>query len=182
MRNAPHIPSHIVLVGPMGAGKSSIGPLLAARSQRGFVDLDACIEDDASMSINQIFATEGETGFRSRECRALTGLLAMAEASVIASGGGAVLDEVNRRAMRHASTVVYLQVDPSEQLQRLQRDCTRPLLATDNSARRLAELQVLREPLYREVADQIFDTTRHSPESAADALAGLLAKAPERDS
>lgn len=180
MRNSSPFPSHIVLVGPMGAGKSSIGRLLAARMQYAFVDLDICIEAEAGTTITSIFANEGETGFRSREYRALRDALAKPEASVIATGGGAVLDDRNRRVMRDAGIVVYLQVESAMQLQRLQGDGTRPLLATANPAQRLADLQDMREPLYREVADIIFDTTSHSPEAAADALAALLAQVSER--
>lgn len=180
MRNALNSPSHIVLVGPMGAGKSSIGRLLAARLQHAFVDLDACIEAETGATITSIFASEGEAGFRSRECRALKDLLMKSEASVIATGGGAVLHETSRRAMRDAGTVVYLQIEQATQVQRLQGDDTRPLLATDNPAKRLAELHAIREPLYREMADIVLDTTSHSQESAAEALAALLALATER--
>ncbi|MGV8921807.1 MAG: shikimate kinase [Thermomonas sp.] len=180
MRNTLDNPSHIVLVGPMGAGKSSIGRLLAGRLQCAFVDLDAWIEAEAGAAITAIFASEGEAGFRSRESRALTSALAKSDASVIATGGGAVLDEANRRAMRDAGTVLYLQVEPATQLQRLQGDGSRPLLVTDNPTQRLAELQAMREPLYGEVSNLSFDTTHHSPESAAGALATLLAQASER--
>ncbi|MEO6154671.1 MAG: shikimate kinase [Thermomonas sp.] len=173
-------PTHIVLVGPMGAGKTSIGHALATRMHCAFVDLDSYIEAEAGVTITSIFTNEGEAGFRSRECRALSEALAKPEASVIATGGGAVLDHGNRRAMRDASTVAYLQVEPAMQLQRLQGDETRPLLAADNSAQRLHALQVMREPLYGEVADIVFDTTSHSPEAAADALVILLAQATER--
>ncbi len=180
MRNSSPFPSHIVLVGPMGAGKSSIGRLLAARMQCAFVDLDICIEAEAGTTITSIFANEGEAGFRSRECRALSDALARPEASVIATGGGAVLDDCNRHDMRDAGTVVYLQVEPGTQVQRLQGDGTRPLLAAGNPARRLTELQAIREPLYRDVADVIFETTDYSPEAAADALAVLLAQLSDR--
>ena len=180
MRNTSKSTSHVVLVGPMGAGKSTIGRLLAARLQRAFVDLDACVEAAAGATIPTIFTTEGEAGFRSRECLALGDALMSPEASVIATGGGAVLDEGNCRAMPEFGTVVYLRVDPTLQLQRLQGDVTRPLLATDNPAQRLAELQATREPLYQEVSSICFDTTHHSPQSAADALATLLAQATER--
>lgn len=179
MRNLLPSPSHIVLVGPMGAGKSSIGRLLAARLQRAFVDLDAWIETDASATIATIFSNEGETGFRARECRALTDVLMRSEACVIATGGGAVLDEGNRRALRDASFVIYLQVEPALQLHRLRGDDTRPLLATDNPTQRLAELQAMREPLYREVSNLCFDTTHHSPQSAADTLATLMTQTTE---
>ncbi len=172
--------THIVMVGPMGSGKSSVGRLLAVALQRAFVDLDACIEAEASMTITSIFEREGETGFRVRERHALRDALMKTEASVIATGGGAVLDDGNRRAIRNAGTVVYLQVEPAMQLQRLRGDRTRPLLATDDPAQRLAELQHMREPLYRDVADVTFDTTHYSTEAAADALAALLLQTSEQ--
>ena len=164
----------------MGAGKSSIGRLLAEKLQLPFVDVDARIEAEAGAPITAIFANEGEADFRSRESRALTAMLMKTDASVIATGGGAVLSEANRCAMRDAGTVVFLQVEPAMQLQRLKGDGTRPLLATADPAQRLADLQLLREPLYREVADLVFDTTHLSPEEAAAALFVLLAQATER--
>lgn len=171
--------SHIVLVGPMGAGKSSIGRLLAARYQRAFVDLDAWIEAEAGTTINSIFTNEGERAFRLRESSALTAALARIEPSVIATGGGAVLDAGNRRTMSAAGAVVYLQVQPAMQMQRLAGDGSRPLLATSDPLQRLAELQALREPLYREVADMVFDTTHFPPPDAVVALMTLLAQTPE---
>lgn len=172
--------THIVLVGPMGSGKSTIGQQLAARLQREFIDLDVRIEAEAGMTITSIFESEGEAGFRSRECHALKDALMKSEASVIATGGGAVLDVGNRRAMRDAGTVVYLQVEAAMQMQRLQGDRTRPLLATDDPAQRLADLKHMREPLYRDVADVMFDTTHHSTQDAVDELAALLKQASER--
>lgn len=165
---------HIVLVGPMGAGKSHLGRLLALRMERPFVDVDAAIEAAAGCTINALFDSEGEAGFRTREARVLGDLLAAAPA-VIATGGGAVLAEANRAAMRAAGTVVYLAVQPAVQLARLSGDDTRPLLRDADPGTRLAALQASREPLYREVADLVFDTSSLSPEAAADALAARLA-------
>ena len=165
---------HIVLVGPMGAGKSHLGRLLAARMGLAFFDLDAAIESAAGLSINALFATEGEAGFREREARALADAVAGSPA-VIATGGGAVLAEANRAAMRERGRVVYLSVDPATQLARVSSSTTRPLLQATDPAARLAALQAIREPLYREVADFVFDTTPLSPEAAADALAARLA-------
>jgi shikimate kinase len=164
---------NVVLVGPMGSGKSTLGRVLAARLGLGFVDVDAAIEVSAGHSIAAIFETEGEAGFRRRETDTLRAVLAGAPA-VIATGGGAVLDAGNRAAMRAAGTVIYLAVDPATQLARLQDDTDRPLLQTADPAGTLAALQALREPLYREVADLVFDTTALSPQAAADALADRL--------
>ena len=165
---------NIVLVGPMGSGKSAIGRVLATRLGRAFVDLDDSIEAHAGKVINAIFADEGEAGFRMRECSALAEAL-MTPAQVIATGGGAALDAGNRAAMRSAGTVVYLRVDSQEQLRRVAGDSARPLLDVADRGQRLADLQAQREPLYSEVADLAFDTSGHTPESAADALVAVLA-------
>lgn len=169
-----HIHHHIVLIGPMGAGKSTLGRALAMRMGRPFVDVDACIETQAGMSIAAIFTREGDAGFRRRESDALCAALAGSSA-VIATGGGAVLDAENRAAMRAAGTVVYLTVDPATQLARLQGDTGRPLLQTADPARTLAALQAQREPLYRETAHLVFDPGTLAPDAAARALAHRLA-------
>lgn len=173
MRNDAMTHRTIVLVGPMGAGKSHVGRLLAARLGLDFVDVDACIEADAGMAISAIFANEGEAGFRARESRVLAEVLAQG-GRVVASGGGAVLAAGNRAAMRDRGRVVYLHVDPDEQLRRLAGDTGRPLLDVADRAQRLAELQALREPLYRELADVRFDTGAQAAEDVAEALALLL--------
>jgi shikimate kinase len=175
MRNAA-ANGNIVLVGPMGSGKSHVGRLLAARLGLAFADVDTLIEAGAGMPIPAIFASEGEAGFRARESRLLLDML-QRKGQVIATGGGAVLDAGNRAAIRASGLVVYLQVDPAEQLRRLAGDASRPLLEVDDRARRLAELQALREPLYRELADLVFETSRQSPEDVAEALAALIAHA-----
>ncbi len=174
MRHAAEHRRNIVLVGPMGSGKSHVGRLLAARLGLAFVDVDAQVEAHAGMPIPAIFAGEGEAGFRERERAALAAVLALA-GQVVATGGGAVLADANRAAMRAAGRVVYLHVDPEEQLRRLAGDTGRPLLAVPDRARRLAQLQAHREPLYREVADLVFETGTHAPAAIADALAASLA-------
>ena len=174
MRNAAANRGNIVLVGPMGSGKSHVGRLLAARLGRVFADVDARIEADAGMPIPVIFSSEGEAGFRARESRVLAETLAP-PGQVVATGGGAVLDAGNRAAMRAAGRVVYLQVEPAEQLRRLAGDTGRPLLDVADRAQRLAELQALREPLYREAADLVFETGTLAPDAVAEALAALLA-------
>jgi shikimate kinase len=174
MRDAAGNRRNIILVGPMGSGKSTLGRALAARLARGFVDVDARIEADAGKSIPALFASEGEAGFRRRETQALAAVLAGTPA-VIATGGGAVLDAGNRAAMRAAGTVVYLALDPTTQLARLQGDTGRPLLQTADPARTLAALQAQREPLYRDVAHLTFDTSAVAADAAIEALAALLA-------
>ena len=169
MHGAPHI----VLVGPMGAGKSAIGQRLAVRMGLPFVDLDACVEADAGQPIAAIFDRLGEGAFRALETRALLQALAAAR-SVIATGGGAVLAPANREAMQRDARVVYLQVSPSSQLQRVAGDPARPLLRGADPAQRLAALQAQREPLYRALADLAFDTSAYAPDGAAEALHAAL--------
>lgn len=173
MRNAV-ANGNVVLVGPMGSGKSHVGRLLAARLGLAFADVDAHIEAEAGMPIPAIFASEGEAGFRARESRVLADRL-QRQGQVIATGGGAVLDAGNRAAIRGAAHVVYLHVELTEQLRRLAGNTGRPLLDAVNRAQRLAELQAHREPLYREVADLVFETSGLPPENVAAALATSIA-------
>ena len=158
----------------MGSGKSTLGRGLAARLGLAFVDVDTRVVAAAGCDIPSIFANEGEAGFRQRETQALAEALA-GEAAVIATGGGAVLADANRSTMRDAGRVVYLRVDAATQLARLAGDTGRPLLTTEDRAQRLAELQGVRDPMYREVAHYLFDTSVLAPEAAVAALAALLA-------
>lgn len=141
----------IVLVGMMGSGKSTVGRRLAARLGRRFVDADKVIEERCGVSITTIFELEGEAGFRRREAAILDELTRL-PAIVLATGGGAVTGEANRRLLHERGLVVYLQASAAELWHRLRRDRTRPLLQTDDPRARLAELLAQREPLYREVA------------------------------
>ena len=166
---------NLVLVGPMGAGKSSIGRRLAGRFGLAFVDLDREVEQRTGATIPTIFECEGEAGFRLREREVLADLLA-GEGLLLASGGGAVLDPDNRRAMAGRAFVVYLHVEPAEQLRRLARDRTRPLLANGDREQVLRTLASAREPLYREVADLRFDTGGCAPPVAVARLGRLLAQ------
>ena len=158
----------------MGSGKSTLGRGLAAWLGLAFVDVDARIVAAAGCDIPTLFATEREASFRQRETLALVEALA-GEAAVIATGGGAVLADANRTAMREDGRVVYLLVDAATQLARLAGDTGRPLLASEDRAQRLANLQAVRDPLYREVAHLTFDTSALAPEAAVAALAALLA-------
>lgn len=165
--------SNLVLVGPMGAGKSSIGRRLAGRFGLDFVDADREIEARTGAAIPTIFECEGEAGFRAREAATLADLL-QREGLVIATGGGAVLDAGSRRHMRERGFVVHLQVSLPRQLERLARDRSRPLLAGDDREDVLRRLSEARAPLYAEVADLCFDTDALLPPQAAAQLAHLL--------
>jgi shikimate kinase len=164
---------NLVLVGPMGAGKTSIGRRLAESLGLAFVDADRDIELRTGAAVGTIFECEGETGFRDRERKALAALLA-AGGQVVSTGGGAVLDADNRRRMRERGFVVYLQVSVDGQLQRLSRDRSRPLLQRADREDVLRGLAGARAPLYAEVADLCFDTEGLNPADAASALARLL--------
>jgi len=165
---------NLILVGPMGAGKSSIGQQLARRFGLRFVDADATVEHDAGASVAQVFEREGEAGFRRREHDALARLLAH-DGLVLATGGGAVLDADNRALMQRRGYVVHLHVSQAQQLSRLVDDTSRPLLARPDRAQVLDALAVTRAPLYAQVADLVFDTDTLDAAAAADALGDLLA-------
>ncbi|HVR81629.1 MAG TPA: shikimate kinase [Luteimonas sp.] len=166
---------NLVLVGPMGAGKSSIGKRLAERFGLAFVDADRDVELRTGAAVGTIFECEGEAGFRARERAALAELLG-SHGQLIATGGGAVLDADNRKRMRARGFVVYLQVDVAGQLERLARDRTRPLLQREDREDVLRQLAIAREPLYAEVADLRFDTNGLASNDAACQLARLLAE------
>ena len=165
---------NLILVGPMGAGKTSIGRRLAERFGLEFVDADQAIVDDVGSSIPAIFENVGEAGFRTHEKRVLAGLLERS-GQLLSTGGGAVLDADNRRRIRERGFVVWLRVGVEAQLQRLQRDKSRPLLQRDDREQVLREMATLRDPLYREVADLIVDTDAHSPAEATAQLVVRLA-------
>ncbi|GAA5005111.1 shikimate kinase [Pseudoluteimonas lycopersici] len=165
---------NLALVGPMGAGKSAVGRLLAERLGLRFADLDHEVEDRSGAGIATIFECEGEAGFRARESAALQALLAD-DGLALATGGGAVLDADNRRLLRERCFVVHLHLDVSAQLQRLARDRSRPLLQRPDREQALQELASIRGPLYDEVADLRFDTGNDNATHAAMALAELLA-------
>jgi shikimate kinase len=153
--------NNIFLVGPMGAGKSSIGRKLARHLARPFWDSDKLLEQRTGVDIPTIFEFEGESGFRERESQIIDELTRKA-GIVLATGGGAVLMEQNRRWLQKRGTVIYLCATVETQLRRTARGRNRPLLQTENPRARLTSLIEQRDPLYREVADVIISTDRHS--------------------
>jgi len=156
------IPScNIFLVGLMGAGKTTIGKLLARQRGLEFIDSDQEIVARCGVSIPTIFEIEGEAGFRKREV-AMIDELSRRDGIVLATGGGAVLLEENRAALKARGTVVYLRCQPQELYLRTRHDKNRPLLQTDDPLRKLKDLYALRHPLYMQVADMVLESGRQS--------------------
>ncbi len=157
----PALPGSIFLVGLMGAGKTSVGRLLAKRFGKTFYDCDQEIERRTGVKIPVIFEIEGEAGFRARETSVLKQLAALDDI-VLATGGGAVLDEQNRQVLMRYGTVVYLRASLDDLWLRTRHDRNRPLLRTADPRAKLEELFAERDPLYREVAALIMDTGNQS--------------------
>ena len=148
---------NIYLVGLMGAGKTSVGRVLAKRLRKTFVDSDHEIESRTGVGIPLIFEIEGEAGFRRRESSVIRELVTQSDI-VLATGGGAVLDPETRRLLHATGTVVYLRAAPSELWLRTRHDRNRPLLRTADPLARLEALHTERDPLYHETAHLIVDT------------------------
>lgn len=167
----------LILVGMMGSGKSTVGRRLAARLHRHFIDADKVLEQRCGVSITTIFDLEGEAGFRRREIAILDELSRLPD-TVLATGGGAVLDDATRRLLHERGTVVYLKAPLPELWQRLRRDRTRPLLRTPNARERLAQLLALREPLYEDAAHLTVVTARQPIDELIDAIIKRLPASP----
>jgi len=161
--------SNLILVGMMGAGKTTVGRLLARRLKRSFYDADEEIERRCGVGIPVIFDIEGEPGFRARETQVIAELCALDNA-VLATGGGAVLAEENRRIIAARGIVVYLHARPPQLWQRVRHDRNRPLLATADPQKTLDALYAERDPFYREVADLVVDTGKQSVQTLAKDL------------
>jgi shikimate kinase len=151
------IPGNIYLTGLMGAGKTSVGRVLAKRFGKTFFDSDQEIERRTGVRIPVIFEIEGEAGFRRREAQVLAELTRESNI-VLATGGGAILDPTSRALLRSTGTVIYLRAEPNDLWLRTRHDRNRPLLQGENPLRRLTELREQRDPLYRETAHLIVDT------------------------
>jgi shikimate kinase len=153
---------NLILVGPMGAGKSTIGRLLAKELRMPFKDSDKEIEQRTGADIPWIFDVEGEQGFRERE-QAMIAELCELEGVVLATGGGAVLKPENRLSLKSCGQVIYLFTSIEQQLGRTSRDRNRPLLQTVDPGKVLVELMAIRDPLYREIADLVIETDERPP-------------------
>jgi shikimate kinase len=164
---------NLILVGMMGAGKTTVGRLLARRLKRPFHDSDEEIERRCGVRIPVIFEIEGEAGFRARERQVIDDLCRL-RGSVIATGGGAVLAPENRRRLAEGGVVVYLHARTGHLWNRVRHDRNRPLLATPDPQARLEALYAERDPLYREVAHVVIDTGRQSVQTLAKDLLARL--------
>ena len=145
----------------MGTGKTTVGKKLAKKSSQQFYDCDHEIENRTGASINLIFEIEGEAGFRKRESQLLDELTSMSNI-VLATGGGAILNEENRARLTTRGFVVYLKSNIDQLLKRTSRDTKRPLLQNENPEAVIKKLLDKRGPLYEELADLVIDTAEHS--------------------
>jgi shikimate kinase len=164
---------NVFLVGLMGAGKTTVGRILARRLRLRFYDSDQEVERRCGVKIPVIFEIEGEAGFRAREQQALAELTAL-HGIVLATGGGAVLSQENRERLAAGGTVIYLNARPEDLYARVRNDRNRPLLATPDPLARLRELHAQRDALYRGIADLVVDTGAQSVQFLAQELVGRL--------
>jgi shikimate kinase len=164
---------NIFLIGPMGAGKSTIGRALAKELKLEFFDTDEVIEERTGASVSWIFDVEGEDGFRRREQKVIEELT-QKNNIVLATGGGVVTTPENRTALAGRGTVIYLKTSLAQQFERTKRDTKRPLLQTPNLEGRLEDLRLEREPLYEELADVSFETDKLTVKAVANKIIKYL--------
>ncbi len=166
-------PNRIFLIGPMGAGKTTIGKQLAQALGMTFTDSDQEIQRRTGVDIPTIFEYEGEDGFRQREQQVIDELTQI-DNVVLATGGGAVLRAENRQHLSARGIVFFLACSPEQQFERTYRDRNRPLLQTEDPLQRLKSLMEIREPLYRSTADYTVSTEGRSASAVANEILGLL--------
>jgi len=164
---------NVYLIGPMGSGKTTIGQRVARRLGLEFHDSDHELEAQTGASVSLIFDVEGEAGFRERETRMLE-QLTRRRGVLVATGGGVVLRERNRELLKRSGLVVYISTSVAQQLRRLNRDRSRPLLQTGDRKAKLARLAEQRNPLYEELADIEYPSQNRGLDATAKALADLI--------
>ena len=153
----------------MGAGKSTVGKLLAKKLGRRFLDADHVIEDRCGVKIPVIFEMEGEDGFRKREAQAIKDITAEHDI-ILATGGGAVLLPENRQLLSERGSVIYLHANPMELWHRTKGGEGRPLLKNGDAKKILENLYAIRDPLYREIADYVIETGKPSVSQLVNTL------------
>ena len=164
---------NLFVVGPTGAGKTSVGRRLAVHYGLSFIDLDQEVEQHCGVDVSTVFEIEGEAGFRQRE-GALLDALSQRSGVLLATGAGAVLAPDNRQWLAERGFVVWLQASIDQQLERLERDQRRPLLAVPDREARLGAMAAVREPIYRELADLAVPGHHGSVGAASDRCVALL--------
>jgi len=164
---------NVYLIGPMGSGKTTIGQRVAKQLGLDFYDCDQELESQTGASVSLIFDVEGEAGFRERETRMLE-RLTRRHGVLVATGGGVILSKRNRELLQRNGLVVYMSTSVAQQLRRLSRDRTRPLLQTGDRKAKLARLAAQRNPLYEELADIVFPSQNRGPDVTAQALAEAI--------
>ncbi|WP_460754843.1 shikimate kinase [Marinomonas epiphytica] len=173
MMKAPNI----ILVGPMGAGKTTIGRLLSQLMGKEFYDLDKVIEENAGADIPWIFDKEGDEGFRKRETCALKSMLEMQESGVVlATGGGIVTREENCSLLKEGHLVIYLYASIAQQLHRTSKSNHRPLLQVSDPKATLRKLFQVRDPLYKDVATLVVETDARHPKAVANKVLDAIKK------
>ena len=161
--------SNIFLIGLMGAGKSTVGRLLARKLDRRFIDSDHALEERCGVKIPTIFEMEGESGFRKREAQIINDLT-LEKKIILATGGGAVLLPENRKVLAERGTVIYLHANPIELWHRTKGGEGRPLLQNGDPKKTLENLYAVRDPLYREIADFTIETGKPSVNQLVSSL------------
>ena len=164
---------NIILIGPMGSGKTSTGRILAKEMRFDFLDTDEEVVKRTGVSIAYIFDVEGETGFRQREHQALMKFLDN-DNIVIATGGGIITHDKSRAIIRACNRVVYLKTSIEQQIERTTVSDKRPLLIDTDPAAKLQELMLTREPLYEEISDIMIDTDERSTSEIAHEIIDRL--------
>ncbi|MBT3047121.1 MAG: shikimate kinase AroK [gamma proteobacterium symbiont of Ctena orbiculata] len=166
---------NLFLIGPMGAGKTTVGRQLAEFFHMEFIDSDHEIQRRTGVDIPTIFEFEGEDGFRQRESIVVDELTAR-DGIVLATGGGVVMAEGNRNRLSSRGTVIYLHCSVRQQFERTHRDKNRPLLSTPDPMGKLNELMALRDPLYRQTADIVVSTEGRNTQAVVQDIRKSLEK------
>jgi shikimate kinase len=169
----------VVLVGMMGAGKTTVGRELASRLGWRFLDSDAMVEASTGSTVSELLTSKGEAAFRTEESRVLAEALTEDGPAVVSAAGGTVLSPANRELLATASAVVWLRADPATLAARVGSGAGRPLLDGDPAAK-LIELDAVRRPLYAEVADVIIDVDSLDPATVVDKILAATAFARSR--